>query len=132
MKYEPKIRASDEGGELYVYDDGHVSAVISSDLKATCEILEISSHQPGKGNGRKAVEWMKNEFGKISVNDPGNEVDSPKAFGLWKRLADHGIVNQMIDENGIFIFADGKWEMDEIDDERFPDLSVELKSKPGL
>lgn len=129
MQYKPKL-TQPKGATSYEwqYHDGDVYAVLSSDLKSFCEIQEFSSLQPGKGNGRAAVAWMKREYLNIHVNDPGNEIDAPDAFMFWRRLAENGLITGMTDRNSNPIYVDGQWVIDNLDPEDYPDLHAELSA----
>lgn len=129
MKYEPTITPTNDGEDWYEYRDGDVIALLNSNLANWCEINEISSFEPGQGNGRKAVEWLRAKFNIVNVNDPGNEIDSPAAFSFWRRLTEAGLIAEMTDENGNVIYRDGNWVLSEIDNERFPHLFQALQSR---
>ena len=127
MQHEPEL-SKPRGATSYEweYRDGDVLATISSDLKSFCEIQEVSSSNPGKGNAREAIEWMKRQYVSVHVNDPGNEIDAPDAFAFWKGLVDKGLIAGMIDGNSNPIYADGTWIIDNLDPEDYPTLHEEL------
>lgn len=129
MKHEPTVKKSKlSGSDEWEYRDGDVFAVMSTDKKTFCQIHEFSSHEPGKGNGRAAVEWLKRKYGQVHINDPGNEIDTPEAFEFWKKLAEKSLIHSMIDGDGNVIFNEGKWVSENIEAEDYPSLYSEITS----
>jgi hypothetical protein len=126
MQHEPELR---KDGNEFEYRDGDVHAIISTDLKSFCQIHEFSSKQPGKGNGRAAVAWMKQQYREVHVCDPGNEIDAPDAFKFWCKLVDSGLIAGMIDGDSNPIYADGQWITESLDPEDYPDLRARLSVK---
>lgn len=134
MQHKPKITTpkNSRQGE-WEYRDGDVFAIISSDLKSYCEIQEFSSSQPRKGNGRAAIEWMKNKYQNIHVNDPGNEIDAPDAFLFWCKLAEENLIQSMTDGDSTPIFEDGEWVIDNVHPDDYPELYRRLtENAPAL
>lgn len=72
-------------------------------------IHSLTSLEPGRGNGRTFVAWLKTRFGRVGVSDPGDPETSPEAFAFWSRLAEEGLVDEMEDDSGRIIFKDGVW-----------------------
>jgi hypothetical protein len=124
MQHQPRIAKG--SADEWHYDDGDVRAVISSDLRSHCQILEFASINSGKGNGRAAVEWMKREYQNIHINDPGNEIDTPGAFQFWRKLADSGLIESMVDSDSTLIFDQKEWLVDNLDPDDYPELHRQL------
>lgn len=127
-KSEPVLRQQGgDGSPVWSYDDGSVLATLNTEMGAWCTIEEFSVRNPGMGHGAQAVAWLKQRFRFLSVDDPGSEVASPDAFAFWRRMAEKGLIDQMCDDLGTVIFADGEWVLDNIDPELFPNLVGELE-----
>lgn len=81
-------------GELHFVGFG-VDAVITGEPDVGCSIYEFTSSDDGKGNGTKAIRWLKAHFGYISVIDPGTPEKNPESYGFWKQLYDQGLIDRM-------------------------------------
>lgn len=127
MLHEPNLVPSPGGGpNEWTYADGDVHAILNTDLRGTCEILELSSPRPGLGHAKAAVVWLRERFGKVAVNDPGNEADTPASFGFWVSMVDAGLVDSMVDGDGNLLLEDGRWIAETLDPEMYPDLVQRL------
>lgn len=120
---EPTITDLGDGG--YEFNGFDVHAELGGN-----EIGSFTSNNDGLGNGKKAVAWLKNYFGELSVYDPGFPNENPDSFAFWKRMAEHGLVDQINAVNGFPIYKDGKWNLNWEDPETvelygpgFPELS---------
>ena len=105
VTFDPKIsyiRGEEE------YNDGSVHAEVATG-DGCIAIYSFTSTVKGQGNGRRAVRWMKETFGKVVVIDPGVPDESPDSFLFWKKLADHGLIDRIEDANNDVIFRDGEW-----------------------
>ena len=126
MKHHPKWTPVQGCGGEWTYDDGDVVCVLGTDLGDSCEILEFTSLHPRMGNGRAAVEWLRRRFATVGVNDPGNEEDAPESFAFWRSVARHGLVDYMLDGNGVEIYSHGLWHRERLDPENYGSLLAEL------
>ena len=107
--FNPRITGNGGSEE---YQDGSIHADVSP-FEDGIVIHTFSSRAGGKGNGRRALAWMKQTFGSIVVNDPGVPSENPDSFTFWKKMADEGLISRMEDEYGDVIYDNGQWTIPE-------------------
>jgi len=101
------------------YWDGAVHAEIGTDMETYVAIYSFSSHYAGNGYGRRAVKWLGETIGQITVVDPGKPHENPNSFAFWKKLAEEGLIHRMEDDENIEIFRDGVWTIPEGEEELY-------------
>lgn len=102
---EPKIHYTDEG---YEFNGFGVHAVVDIHIPTGITIWELSSSDNGKGNATKALRWMKENYGLITVVDPGSP-SGGESWTFWSKMADRGLVDMMLDRNDRPIYKEGAW-----------------------
>lgn len=60
-------------------------------------IYEFSSHNPGTGEAKKALKYLKRKYGYIEVIDPGDPDDD--SFKFWEAMLRQGLVDDLQDED---------------------------------
>ncbi len=98
--------ASEDAWILRGFD---VTAKMTGDPKSGLDIYEFTSHHAGKGNGERAIRWLKAQVAALGVNDPGHPDTSPAAFGFWSHLTEKGLIDHMVDEEGRTLYEGGRW-----------------------
>lgn len=93
-QWRPKLGSS--RGEQF-YQDGYVQADVMFDDDSIV-IITWSSRQEGQGHSARALEWLRNQFNEVVVQDPGPEGSS--SFSFWKRMFEKGYVTNVIDDSG--------------------------------
>jgi len=134
-EFNPVI-SGEPGSGSEQYWDGTVHAEIGTDLKTYVQIYSFSSHYSGNGYGRRALEWMKENLGPVTVVDPGRPHENPASFGFWKKMAEEGLIHRMEDAENNEIFRDGTWSIpdgeEELYEAGFPEgLPAQTMVAPG-
>lgn len=103
-------------GTEYRFTCPYGSGVVGGSFDARyCWIYEFQSDGSRSGNGRKTVQWLRQFFDKIGVDDPG--IPGMVSFVFWRKMADEGLVQTMISRNGDIVFDNGQWLVDPDDEE---------------
>ena len=82
---------------MYRYTDGNVIATIDITYGSVA-IYEFSSKESGKGYAVKALSYLKNRFGSISVTDIGYPGDD--SYKFWMHVLKKGLVDYVYDVEG--------------------------------
>lgn len=97
--FNPRIFTSAEGE---FYDDGFVLAAIDR-ASSSLVIHEWSSRQPGNGNTRRALGWLRDQgYTQITANGVGLIEDGigDIATAYWQHMLQLGLVDTLLDDEG--------------------------------
>jgi len=73
-------------------------------------IWQWSSEQEHQGNSRRALKWLKEAYGPITVVDPGRPShEEMSSWTFWAKMADEGLISIIQDPNEVPIYEDGAW-----------------------
>lgn len=104
----------------FLYEDGRVSGVFTSDQEGIASIHEWSSHCPGHGFSSDALFWLRMQgFETLSVNGIGELEEGVTPEGsaaYWLHQYGKGLVDELIDDNGFNVTPPREAEEDEQDD----------------
>lgn len=94
---EPTLQFNEREGvwEFYGFE---VHVELLGDPKRNLGVSSFTSMQNGKGNGERALRWLKQHCPKIGAYDPG--APGTDSYGFWKRMVEKGLIDWMEDEDG--------------------------------
>lgn len=105
--FEPRIYYEPGTGDFY--EDGFVLGAVDRGEHAgglSLVIHEWSSHQPGKGHSKRALQWLRSQgFTHIVANSVGLIEDGVGdiATAYWQHMHECGLVDVLLDDDGVDI-----------------------------
>ena len=116
--FKPSLQARNDD---LIYDDGRVQGVLTSHKEGVASIHEWSSNFPGYGFSSDALFWLRMQgFDVLSANGIGEleeGVEPEGSAAYWLHQYEKGLVDELIDDNGVNVTPEHNDEEDEELDE---------------
>lgn len=81
---------------IEVYNDGKVLAELNVH-DGNAVILEFSSHQPRKGNARKALQSLRAHYKTLVAQEIGHP--GTDSYNFWVKMAKEGLIDCLADDD---------------------------------
>ena len=84
--------------DCWIFTGFGVYGELLGDPENSLGIASFSSETPGKGNGERALRWLKDHCPLVGAYDPGETGSDSYAF--WSRMHEKGLLDWAVDDSG--------------------------------